>query len=208
MYLVKEFKDVVKNINPLTILHVGAHLAEEAKFYDELKASNVVWVEANPNLLAGLAANLKGRTNQSAIQSLLSDEVGGRVKFHISNNGQSSSMLNLKEHLKKHPEVRYIEDITLKTETIDSLWEGSAEFTVWNLDVQGAEMRVIKGGLRTLRKCQVLYTEVNFIEMYEGCCLFTEFQAELNKLGFIHHSTHDTGAGWGDAIFYRRRSQI
>ena len=46
------------NIKPKGVLHVGAHLAEEAADYEKYGWLPVTWVEAQPNLVEVLEVNL------------------------------------------------------------------------------------------------------------------------------------------------------
>ncbi len=200
MYLPAELKLTVKDINPLTILHIGAHFGEEAPYYDSLSPQQVVWIEANPRAFRQLTIAVRPYGHR-VVNALLSDTTGDVVQFHIANNGQSSSMLPLKEHLISHPDVFYTGNVTLTTKRLDDLQLG--QFTVLNIDVQGAEMQVLRGGLETLKSVRVLYAEINFREMYEGCHLVDAFDAELSTLGFSRTHTFDTGSGWGDAIYVR-----
>ena len=63
---------------------------------------------------------------------------------------------------------------------------------------------MIRGGLETIKKVQVIYAEVNFLEMYAGCCLIQDFDREMDALGFTRLATFDTELGWGDAIYARK----
>lgn len=55
------------------------------------------------------------------------------------------------------------------------------------LDVQGAELMVLQGAVRTLRDVLVLHTEVEFIPMYRDQPLFAEVDAFLRSQGFLLH---------------------
>ena len=46
------------NIAPTGVLHVGAHLAEEALDYETFGWTPVIWVEAQPNLVQALNSKL------------------------------------------------------------------------------------------------------------------------------------------------------
>jgi FkbM family methyltransferase len=58
---------------------------------------------------------------------------------------------------------------------------------VLKVDVQGAELDVIKGGEQRLKDATVVVTEVEFVEMYQGQPLFADVDRELRRQGFCLH---------------------
>ena len=81
------------------ILHIGAHTCEELRDYTSngVPIQKIIWVEANPELVQKIKAN----KNIRIIQACVADQDDQEVTFQITNNFQSSSILNLKEHLKR-----------------------------------------------------------------------------------------------------------
>ena len=87
------------------ILHVGAHECEEIIFYDNVLPRNkVLWIDALPDKVELSKAKFQNILIENAV---VSDKIEN-VSFNISNNGQSSSFLQLGTHLKHHPYVFYI----------------------------------------------------------------------------------------------------
>src|SRR5689334_14407163 len=81
------------NIDLQGVLHLGAHLAEEAHEYDSLDAGEVWWVEANPAVQGKIAAILSNLPNQHLIQGLVYNVAGEVVNFNVTNyDGMSSSI--------------------------------------------------------------------------------------------------------------------
>lgn len=113
---VKFFQE--ENIKINGILHVGAHKAEEEPEYEKLNInkSNIVWLEANHELVN----ELKKDDKRIVFQALISDEENQEKTFIITNNLQSSSILELDEHKKEHPWVHETERRVYTTTTIDS----------------------------------------------------------------------------------------
>lgn len=73
------------------------------------------------------------------------------------------------------PAIRLDDFQPLIGKNIDLLW----------CDVQGAEINVLKGGEKTLERCQSLFLEVWMYQtMYEGQCNFSELQPYLNDRQF------------------------
>ena len=190
------------------ILHVGAHQCEERDgYFRYFKAddSKIVWIEAIPSL----CENIKSRNpNIRIINATVSDVDGNPITFNISNNGQSSSMLELDKHKIHHPQVFYVATIECITKTIGTIYadeqlpDDFANFL--NLDIQGAELLAIKGiPDRILKHIQYVYVEVNKASLYKGCALLDELTAYLCDKGFVMVELNMTPYEWGDAFFIR-----
>ena len=198
-YIVKKY-----DIKPTGILHIGANIGEEAKAYDLQGVKDVCWIEANPELIPTLRANVH-QYGHKVLQVCVGDMEGFEVVFHISNNaGQSSSYLDLGTHRKVHPNVHYVKDITMKTRRLDTMscW---GEYDFLNIDLQGAELKALKGMGETLDHFKWVYLEVNWKELYIGCALFDEVERFMIEKGFKFVESKESGrTGWGDALFIRK----
>lgn len=189
------------------VLHVGAHTAEEASKYDALGVrDNVWWVEANPDLIPTIEANVAPYRHH-VINALVTDVDGEDTTFNITNNLQSSSILEFGTHRQSAPDVHFVERRTLPTRTIDSLIteHGIRECNLWNFDIQGAELLALKGAQETIGMADYLYLEVNRAYVYQGNGLIGEIDQLLSD--FVRTDTEWTGYGkgdWGDALWVRR----
>ena len=77
--------------------------------------------------------------------------------------------------------------LKLATRRLDEVAElGPVDFL--KIDIQGAELTVIRHGRRALAEAVVIHTEVSFVPLYRGQPGFGELDVELRKLGFIPHS--------------------
>jgi FkbM family methyltransferase len=186
------------------ILHVGAHEAEEAPLYRSVAPNaRVVWVEANPDLVVRMQAI----GVPDVYQGLASDRDGEQVDFILTNNMQSSSMLELAEHKREHPDVFEVARIPLTTISLNSLLNRVApefKFNFIALDIQGAELLALRGlGDERLAEVDFVYSEVNERELYKGCAMISDIDAFLMARGFSRLETAMTRHAWGDA-FWRR----
>jgi hypothetical protein len=77
------------------------------------------------------------------------------------------------------------------------------KYTLWNLDIQGAEGLAFKGAEQSLQHVQALYVEINERELYKECMLLPELDAYLAQRGFSRVRTEMTPYGWGDAVYIR-----
>lgn len=193
------------NINPKGILHFGANEGQEYDAYKALGVKNIAFVEAIPSVFQKLCEKCPDAIN---IQACLSDEDDNLVKFNIANNdGQSSSFLNFKHHAERHPTVKFIDSIELKTIRFDTLIE-NIKFEIENYDflvadLQGAELLALKGLGYYINKFKWIYLEVNKDELYENCALVGEIDSFLEQFNFKGVQEKWTGAGWGDKLYIR-----
>jgi len=187
------------------VLHVGAHHGEEAPFYYKMGWGPVWWVEAETDSFQVLERVISNYPNQFGVQACVSDEPKV-VTFHHANNGQSSSMLEFGTHSVEHPDVVFTETHSMMATTIDELFDfeiiGEGNFL--NLDIQGAELLALIGGLHYLEHVDYVYTEVNQKELYKGCVQLPELDRWLASCGFQRVEIDMTPHGWGDALYIRR----
>jgi FkbM family methyltransferase len=185
------------------VLHVGAHEGEESESYAALGWQPVTWVEAQADLVAKLQSRLDPNSN-TVIQAAVWDQGGIKLKFNISSNSQSSSLLNFGTHAADYPTVRFISNIEVFTKRLDEILSHEVEFQFINLDLQGAEGRALVGLGNLLNKSNYVYTEVNKREVYIGCSLVRELDEFLAENGFFRVATRWVPfKGWGDAFYVR-----
>lgn len=195
------------NVNPKGVLHVGANVGEEAPVYLELGIKRQVWIEANPEIYEKLKANISSNSEAVALLNCIGDIQNENVVFHVSNNeGQSSSILELGTHAIVHPSVTYIQEIKMKAVRIDTLRPEILEgLDLLNIDLQGAELKALKGMGELLCQFNWAYLEVNKEELYVGCALIGEIDDYLAKYDLQRVETHWAGnTGWGDAFYVRK----
>jgi len=202
-----DFRTLIKkyNFKPKGVLHVGAHTGQEAEVYNEICSGNVVWIEANPQLYKRLLRHLEQFPRQIGIHALVSDTDGLEMDFNISSNdGQSSSILELGTHKDVHPEVTYVDKIQLISSRIDKIQYDFNGLDFLNMDLQGAELLALKGMGKLLDQFNYAYLEVNWTELYKGCPLLAELNKFMESKGFKFKESLEAGnTGWGDAFWMR-----
>lgn len=190
------------------VMHVGMHEAEEYNFYKNLGITTMCFIEANINLCNKVANTIIGEDeNVKIINSAISNESGVDVELMITNNFQSSSILKLKDHSKIYPHIVEVDKIKLKTNTLDQvlkLYDDPSVIDFLVLDIQGVELQAMQG-LTNWDSIEAVYTEVNYREMYEGCALEPDVTNFLKLKGFEKIKEIDTGCGWGDALYLRKK---
>lgn len=197
------------NLQIKGILQVGSFLAKEYKILKNLGVDNFIFLEANPNIITDLKQNIGPEC--LVYNELVADIDNQEYVFQIANHGQSSSMLKFDKHKDYHPEFSAVVDtVTLKSIKLDTLiTRESIDMTKYNclmVDVQGAEIHVLKGFEQYLKYIDYIHAELNYDSMYEGCYLEPEFTNYLQARGFRLVKSFDTGLGWGDGLYIRENA--
>ncbi len=204
-----DFHDIIKillsnNIDVKGCFHIGAHDCEELVFYDKLGVTpeNIVWIDA---IQSKVDEALK-RGIPNVYNALITDKIEEAV-FNISNNVQSSSVLEFGTHSQEHPSVVYVDKITKTTTTVDNFFKihdiDASKYDFWNFDIQGAELMALKGATETIKHAKVIYLEVNEKELYKNCGLVTDIDNFLDQYNFKRVLTNMTCYGWGDALYIK-----
>jgi len=166
------------------VIHVGANDGGEREEYHRCGLA-VLWVEAIPAVFEKLSRNIKPYPLQRAVSALLTDRTGKTYKFNVSNNdGQSSSILELKLHKDIWAEVSYDRQIDLKSTTLDAIVDDVEKYDALVIDTQGSELLVLKGGERVLRHIKWAKIEAADFEIYEGCATVRSLTEHLTNRGF------------------------
>jgi len=194
------------NIKINGILHVGAHLCEEKGLYNNelnVNDSDIVWVDANQQLVQ---IN-KHRGIPNCYVGVL-DETERVTNFNITNNGQSSSLLEFGTHASMYPSCVVTETIQVTTQTLTNFFKNnnldSKKYNFWNFDIQGSELHVFRGSKELLQYVDCVYCEINTADVYKGCGQMNEIDELLKIYGLIRIETRMYNEdNWGDALYIR-----
>jgi FkbM family methyltransferase len=201
------FSDIINKfrLRPKGVLHVGAWDGMELQDYLAHDINYCVFIEANKSIMPTLQGRVAPYKRCRAINACISDRVE-QVNFKITNNGQSSSILDLGTHKEEHPEVVVTETITMMAKPLKQVIEEDRlhmeELDFMNIDVQGAELKVLMGMGDYINYVNAIYLEVNHKELYKHCPLVHELDLFLED--FVRLDTKFTTHGWGDAIYLRK----
>jgi FkbM family methyltransferase len=190
------------------VIHVGAHEGHELPTYLELGATHVLLIEADPSLaerLRSLVATLSGVT----VAHCAVNDADGPVDLHLASNAAANSILPLKLHKRMHPNIVERGMIQVPGQRLDPLMDAlgldRADFNLLCLDIQGAELRALRGATTTLEAIEAISVEINFEEVYEGCAQVEDIDEFLGGHGFDRVATLTPyHPSWGDALYVRR----
>ena len=195
------------------IIHIGAHRGSERYIYDWL-GKKVIWVEANPNIFDELQINISEFKYQIAFNYTLHSTLGKKIDFYLSSNdGASSSIYDFSEDYKNkkiHFENK-VRNIYMKkkirsiTNTLDNVIKEKKieinEFDHLVIDVQGAELDVLKGSTNFLKVCKSIYIEVSTENFYQYGSKWNDIKEFLNQNNF--KETRDPIKNHDDIIFLK-----
>jgi FkbM family methyltransferase len=189
-----------------SLIHVGAHAGLEAKTYEENGFKSVLWIEADPDIFQTLQPYLAQfqAARHIAVNALVTATSREKRNFYRYSNEGASSSLYLPTPIFRDifQEVEETgECLELSTTSLDDL---AAQYqiqpTALVIDVQGAELEVLKGAQQTLVTTQIIDIEISKQAIYAGGALFHDIDGCLQKAGFLRL----TYAPWhGDVIYIK-----
>lgn len=195
------------NLRITGVIHVGAHLAEEAPIYDRLGIKRVWWIEANPAVAGKITDVLKDYPSQRLISALVLDQPKASVTFNVTNyDGMSSSIFKWGTHTEFSPDTVVAYVISLDSTFLDQL-DQKFDFlgcNMLNIDIEGAGLMALQGGTETLNQIDYVYIEVQTENVYDGAPLLDDYDLWLEEHGFKRVELGLVeGQGWGDALYVR-----
>ena len=191
------------NIDIKGVIHIGAHLGQEYSMYNKMNISYMVFFEPQKNIFNQLLNNIKQTKNIKLYNIALGNHTG-TIKMYIdSYKQQSSSLLKPKEHLKQYPHIEFKNECDVQIDKLDNIIK-SNKYNFINMDVQGFELEVLKGGTNLLQHIDYIQAEVNRAELYENCVQVNQLDNFLLQYNFIRVITNWKGKNWGDAFYMKK----
>lgn len=198
--MVKKYSMDIKGI-----IHIGAHRGQEIEEYVDNGIQDIIMFEPvslNFNILEKRMADVNA--NISAYQVALGNEEKNVTMYLSDNDLISSSVLRPKVHLQLHPGVGFPGTEEVEMKRLDSFAEETQNFNFINMDVQGYELEVLKGGAETLKHVDYVYCEINRDELYEGNAFVEDLDEFLSDYSMERVETDWAGTLWGDALYVRK----
>nr|QPI16525.1 MAG: hypothetical protein NIOZUU159_00013 [Virus NIOZ-UU159] len=193
--LIHNFKETLLQLNIKGVIHIGAHNCEEKAFYNSIGINDIFWIDANAK-------------HDNIHNYLVSDSDGEEYTFNISNNTESSSIYDMKLHLIEYPYITYDNSIKIKSNTIDTIYTlnniDKKIYNMWNICVQGAELKALQGGINNINNINVIFTKVYNKELYNNFYTAYDIDIFLLKYNFYRVITEYTINGWGVALYVKK----
>lgn len=148
--------------------------------------------------------------NMQCFNLALSDE-DGEEEFHLNEFSYSSSLLQMTTtHKEIFPITKNETTVKVKTSKIDTILSDIGQGSAFlKMDVQGAELRVLKGATNSLEKIDVVQLEVGFMNFYKGQTSPEDLIVFLKSFGFKAFLQVSPVFGnnkllYSDFIFYKK----
>lgn len=203
-----------RGFRPAGVLDIGAYHGEFAvmarQFWPE---AAVLMVEPQPqkrDVLVAVAAQLGGEID--VCTTLLGDAERAACAFHQLRTPFGSTGSSLYQEASDYPR----DTLHLPMTTVDALLAGRTgrQYDLWKIDVQGAELDVLRGAKQALRGVEALLVELSLHVVNHGAPLIAEVIAEFDRLGFALFELLQLprdGSGLQlqtDAVFVRKGSSL
>jgi FkbM family methyltransferase len=140
-----------------------------------------------PNAAACEARNAGAPPTHTFLPYFIGD--GAKRKFHACANPLTSSLyapnkalLDLFQRL----DLPQVGSEEVQTRRLDAVFDGDVDYL--KIDVQGAELDVIRGAAKALSRAVLVHTEVEFVPMYQDQPLFGDIDVELRRHGYLLHN--------------------
>jgi len=187
------------NLNIKGVIHIGAHYGEEYEYYKELGIKNFLFFEPIPECFEITKKNVKGIVINKALGNYT-----GKAKMHIaSNKGISSSLLEPSLHKTQYSHIIFNKTIEVDIAKLDDILKNKEKYNFISIDVQGYELEVFKGSVKTLKTIDYIMTEVNRDELYKDCVQINELDNFLKQFNFKRIEVYWIGKTWGDAFYIK-----
>jgi FkbM family methyltransferase len=194
------------NLNLKGVIHIGAHFGSEYNVYKKYGIPNCLFFEPLPHTFEVLKNNIGKNNNVILVNKALGND-NTKIMMNVErvNNGQSSSILEPKLHLKQYPDIVFNEKIEVDMIKLDDyMINNNLEYNFINIDVQGYELEVFKGSKNTLNNIDYVMAEVNKDEVYKDCARVEQLDDFLKNYNFKRVETNWIGGTWGDAFYIKK----
>ena len=206
--MVIDFFKICRNYNRHIkgIIHIGAHEGREIPTYSENSIKKLVMFEPQSIPFKILKETASGYSDiEFKLYNVALGNNMGKIELHTNtnNSGMSSSILKPKEHLNSHPWCTFTGKETVEMNILDNYINDTLDCNLLNIDVQGYELEVFKGGNKTLDHIDYINSEVNVKELYENNTLMEQLDEYLSNFTRVETKIFDQW-GWGDAFYVRK----
>ena len=200
--------------NPV-IVEAGAFMGHDTlRMAQQWPAATIHAFEPVPDLFVQLQEKTKDSTPIRCHNLALSNHTGTAL-LHVAQKPNKPGISTQASSLHKptgrlqHSSIIYPHTIQVPTITIDE-WaahNGIEHIDFLWLDMQGHELAALRGAQKMLKKVKAIFTEVNFIQGYEGQPLAQEVITWIEDHGFTELArtfANQTDWFFGEVLFVRK----
>jgi FkbM family methyltransferase len=202
------------------ILDLGANVGQTALRYRSTFPNAVIHCfEPFESTFESLLRNCRGDERIKLHRLAVADASGVRTFHHNANDATNSLLPNsaAANHVLPDSLIRPIGTVDVSTTTLDEFCEltNTSHVNILKIDIQGGELMALRGAARLLEteSVDLIYSEVLFVELYNGQADFHEICRFLRQFDYTLYGMYELTAGrdsilaWCDAIFIAPRIQ-
>jgi len=199
--LKRDLLKLFKKNDQLTIFDIGGCEGEESIRYSRIFPFSQIFIfEPLPNNQKLIVENIeKYKVENIKLIPFAVSDVDGFSEFYVSSGhpehesseldwdfGNKSSSLLSPEKLNNQSWLQFNEKINVETFTLNSFFIANNILGVdfIHMDVQGAELKVLKGAKDYIKKIKAIWLEVADVELYKGQPLRIDIENFMKANGF------------------------
>lgn len=214
----QDIQRLTANWKPGIIADVGANQGQTAvKLSELLPAWKIYAFEPFPDAFTKLQDVVSSLPNVIPLNIAISNKTG-TANFHVNASNVTNSLLPATNTgISYFPEKLNLQRIIqVPAKTLDD-WSKEAsihEIQILKMDVQGAELLVLESATELLlNSIQIVFSEVQFLPIYQDSTTFGELEEFLLNRGFSLYQLYDLHSGsdgqllYGDALFIRKNQK-
>ncbi len=170
----------ILRVNPDLVMHIGGHRGQDGHSYQIIMKdeSRIIWAE--PDITNAQVIQRKFPA-QKVITDVFWSEKNVEINFYKTKDSEKSSAKKPIDQLIE----TVVEEITLRTTTIDNEMPKDTEKCLLVVDVQGGEIEVLRGGSGSFNQVKWIVLEVTSKGVeYENVPTETQLDLLLKSEGF------------------------
>tara|TARA_Y100001936_G_scaffold254181_1_gene326751 strand:+ start:24432 stop:25187 length:756 start_codon:yes stop_codon:yes gene_type:complete len=199
---------------PKTVIDIGINIGQflhlAVRLWPEAK---IIGVEPTSDLAENMS-QLYQDDERITVEACAASDHAGEAVFHITKNSQNSSLLEPSaSFVADRPDDGLLRTETVKLKRLDEIVQNVDGPFFVKIDVQGAEMEVLRGFGDRLPDIETLIVEAPFEEAYDGAGGFDDIYRFLADRGFDYAgplgtlTSKKTGhVRQEDAVFVKRQA--
>lgn len=199
-----------------TLVDVGANKGDFiAAVLKLVQPKEVIAIEPLPECHDSLQKILHSTQNAQLIPAVAGSQPG-EVKIHRTKDSKMSSVLKPLDGIQTSYETgafTVYSECCVPVVVLDDVVPPSSTVGLLKIDVQGYEMEVLRGAVRTLSHTLAVQIEINYAPHYIGAVTFEEVHDFLYGVGFSLYGMSAPYFGkhqplWADAVYVRNNSVL
>lgn len=192
--LASNLKKAYPSWSPRAILDIGAN---EGKWSTNMRQiypeSYILMLEASDQQIPNLQNVVSSIQNAKYRIEVCSERDGDIIPFYFNPKASTGNSM-FREQTKYFANIKPVNKISAKLDTIvkeEEEEDNNNHFDYIKIDVQGAELMVLSGGLNTLKKATFVQFEGSTVEYNAGGSCFYEIDNFLRSNGFYYYDHDD-----------------